>query len=475
MKRSIPVIACLAALLSACTPVGPDFKAPDSPEAKAYTSEKEILTNKQRIALGKQLEMDWWRLFASTPLNDTITLAMTDNYSLAAARETLAEAEETVKAANGGLVPQFSLGANTSRQKYGVALFGPSNFKIPPFTAYQAGPSMSWDLDLFGGKQRGVEQQQALAEYQLHELDAAYVTLTGNVVAQALEIAAAKAEIGAVEKIIAEDKKTLSLVETALKAGAETKTDVLTVRSQLENNQALLPPLRQRLSVARHALSVLAGKAPANWSPPEFTLGGFIVPKELPVSLPSELAHKRPDILAAEANLHAASAAIGVATANLYPKITINGSLMQEALEPGRLFERASNAWSLAGGITAPVLNGGTLSAEKRAAEHAYQAALAQYKETILLAFGQVADALTALTHDAELNAAQQQAFDTSRSSLNLTRKSYQAGESNLLQVQEAERQLAQAQVGLIRAQSQRYQDTAALFVALGGSPTPRD
>lgn len=476
MKHSIPVIViCLAALLSACTPVGPHYKSPDAPDAKGYTSEKEILTTKQRLALGKELEMDWWRLFASTPLDDLITQAMTDNYTIAAANETLLQAQETVKAENGGLVPQFSLGANAVRQKYGVALFGPSNFKIPPFNAYEVGPSMSWNLDLFGGQQRSVERQQALADYQSHELDAAYVTLSGNIVAEALEIAAAKGEIGAVEKIIAEDKKTLKLVETALKAGAETKVDVLTVRSQLENNQTLLPPLKQRLSVARHALAILMGKPPGNWMPPEFTLDSFILPKELPASLPSELAHKRPDILAAEANVHAASAAVGVATANLYPKINIFGSLLQEALVPGQLFNGANGAWAIGGGITAPLLNGGTLKAEKSAAEHAYQASLAQYKETVLRAFGQVADALTALTHDAELFDGQQKAFNTSRSSLNLMRKSYQAGEANLLQVQDAERQLAQAQLGLVQAQSQRYQDTAALFVALGGSPTPRE
>jgi NodT family efflux transporter outer membrane factor (OMF) lipoprotein len=473
-KLSVFVITSLVALLAACTPVGPNFKAPGTPDEKFYTPEKEVLSDQQRLAVGKQLDMDWWRLYASNPLNDLIDQAMKDNYTIAAAQETLAQAEDTVKAANGGLVPRFSLGASAMRQKYGVALFGPSNFKIPPFNAYEVGPSMSWDLDLFGGKKRGIEQQQALAEYQSHELDAAYVTLTGNVVAQALEIAAAKAEISAVEKIIAEDQKTLNLVNKALKAGAETKVDVLTVQSQLENNQTLLPPLQQRLSVARHALAVLVGKAPGNWTPPEFTLDSLVLPKELPISLPSELAHKRPDILAAEAQLHAASA-VGVATANMYPNITLSGSLLQEALVPGQLFRSANNAWSIGGGLTAPLLNGGTLKAEKSAAEHAYEGALDQYQQTVLRAFQQVADALSALSHDGELYAEQQKAYNTSHSSLNLMRKSFQAGEANLLQVQDAERQMAQAQVGLVRAQSQRYQDTATLFVALGGSPVPRE
>lgn len=472
---SLIITVCVTALLSACTTVGPDFNAPNPPQESAYTSGKELLTSKEHIAIGKQLETDWWRLYASNPLDDLITQAMADNYTIAAARETLAQAEDTVRAENGGLVPQFSLGGTAVRQKYGVALFGPSNFKIPPFNAYEAGPSMTWDLDLFGGKKRRIERQRALAEYQSRELDAAYVSLTGNVVREAFEIAAAKAEITAARKIIAEDKKTLKLVETALKAGAETKVDVLSVRSQLENNQTLLPPLQQRLSVARHALAVLLGKPPGTWMPPDFTLGSLILPKELPVSVPSELAHRRPDILAAEANLHAASAAVGIATANLYPNITLTGSLMQEALVPGQLFNHANNAWSIGGGLTAPLLNGGTLKAEKSAAEHAYQAALAQYQETVLRAFGQVADALTALAHDTELRDEQQKALNTAHATLVLMRKSYRAGEGNLLQVQDAERELAQAQLGLVRAESQRYQDTAALFVALGGSPVPRE
>jgi len=475
MKRQLLPIFGLVAFLSACTIVGPDFKPPEAPDAKTYTQEKEVLSAAQHISLGKQLEMDWWRLFASTPLNDIITQAMADNYTIAAAQETLAQAEEEVTAVHGGLMPQVALNGTAGRQKYGVALFGPSNFKIPPFNYYEAGPTLSWSPDLFGGTHRSIERQQALAEYQSHQLDAAYVTLTGNVVAEALEIAAAKAEIGAVKKIIAEDKKTLKLVQAAFNAGADTKVNVLAVQSQLENNQALLPPLEQRVSIAKHALAILMGKAPGNWSPPEFTLESLILPKELPVSLPSELVHKRPDILAAEANLHAASAAIGIATANLYPKITLSATTLQEALVPGRLFDNASNAWSLMGGISAPILNGGTLSAEQRAAEHAYQAALAQYKETVLQAFGQVADALTALSHDSDLNAEQQRAFDTAHASLTLARKSFQAGETTLLQVQDAERQMAQAELGLIRAQSQRYQDTATLFVALGGSPVPRE
>lgn len=469
--KKLPWVLCLAAALTSACAVGPNFKRPDAPAAQSYTAEGDMLPTEQKLALGKRLEAEWWTLFASDPLNDTIKQSLADNYDIAAAKETLAQAEEVVKAQSGAFWPQVSFSGLAGRQKYGVALFGPSDFMIPPFTYYEAGPSASWALDLFGGTRRRVERQTALAEYQSHALSAAYVTLSGNVVAQALEIASAKAEIEAAQRIIAEDEKTLKLVDAAYDAGAGTKVEILSAQSQLDNDRTLLPPLRQRLAAARHALSILAGKAPAEWSPPDFTLAGFTLPQELPVSLPSEMVRKRPDILAAEANLHAASANIGVATANLYPTLTLSANYLLEALTPHGLFESMNKSWAMAGGITQPLFSGGTLSAEKREAEHAYQAALAQYKETILRAFGQVADALTALTNDGEAVTSQRRAVETARGSFDLARKSYQVGNSGLLQVQDAARQLAQAQLGLVRAQRQHYIDTAQLFVALGGSP----
>ncbi|MBU6475483.1 MAG: efflux transporter outer membrane subunit [Alphaproteobacteria bacterium] len=474
-RRTAAAALCLAALLASCAPVGPDFTHPQPPAERNYTQEKELLTPAQHVSLGERLKMDWWRLYASNALNATISQALAGNYSLAAARQTLAEADESVAAENGGLMPQVSLNGQISRQKNGVAVFGPSNIKIPPFNAYEAGPSVSWTLDFFGGQRRAIERQKALAAYQYYKLDAAYVELTGNVVAQALDIAAARAEMGTVLKIIGEDKKTLRLVQKSYSAGAETRVDVLAAKSQLENNRALLPPLRQRISAAEHALAILAGKPPGDWTPPAFALEDMTLPQDLPVSLPSEMARTRPDILAAEANLHAASAAVGVAAADMYPRITLSATTLQEALVPGQIFNGTANAWSMIGGVSAPVFNGGTLSAQKRAAVDAYNAALLQYKQTVLNAFGEVADALSGLGHDNELVAAQQRARNTAAAALRLTRKSYRLGESNLLRVQDSERQLAEAELGLIRAQSQRYQDTAKLFVALARAPVTRE
>ncbi|MHB1676032.1 MAG: efflux transporter outer membrane subunit [Sulfuriferula sp.] len=467
-KSNLSLVTVL--LLSACS-AGPNFKTPAPPKAEAYISKNEAVPLKQRIALGKRVETEWWTLFASEELNSLIRQAVENNYDLASARETLAQAEEAVQAESGRLLPQAALGIGAGRQKYGAALFGPANFNIPPFNYYEAGPSVSWTPDLFGGGHRAVERQQALADYQAHQVDAMYVTLTGNTVATALEMAAANAEIVGLGKVVAKDEKILRLVQSSYAAGSATKGDILSARSQLIADQAMLPALQQRLSVSRHALSIFVGQAPANWMPPNLNFNNFALPQELPVGLPSDLAKRRPDILAAAANLHAASAAIGVATANLYPQITLTADMLQEALTPAGIFSTASNAWALAAGLSVPIFNGGTLTAQKRGVEHAYQAALAQYRQTILLAFRQVADALTALAHDDDAVAIVHNAISTADTSLDLALASYQAGAIGLLQVQDAQRALAKAQLDIMRAQQQRYLDCVRLFVALGGSP----
>ena len=463
--RLLMLLATLG--LGACS-VGPEFTVPDAPTSKAYLSEKEILTPERRIALGQHIASEWDGLFASAPLNALIRQAVADNHDMAAARATLAQAEAAVAAYSGSLMPQVALNALAGRQKYGVALFGPSNFMIPPFTYYEAGPSLSWTVDLFGGGQRRVERQQALAEYQSHELDAMVVVLSGNVVSQAVSLAAVNAEIAALQRVLAADESTLALVRASFEAGAATRMDVLAAESRLMADRAQLPTLKQRASLNYHTLAVLVGKAPADWSPPQLALEHLVLPESLPVSLPSELVRKRPDILAAEANLHAASVSVGVATANLYPSLTLSANMLQEALIPSRLFYGASNAWALAGGVSAPVFNGGMLAAEKRGAEQAYQAALAQYEETVVRAFSQVADALTALSHDAEMLDTVQAGLTTASASLDLARKSHEAGSIGVLQVEAARRELAQAQLRLVEAQSQQLLDATQLFVALG-------
>jgi NodT family efflux transporter outer membrane factor (OMF) lipoprotein len=445
---------------------------PEIPAALTYAAKGDAPPpSDQHVSLGEKIEGDWWAGFRSAALNSVIRQAIADNHDIASAKARVAEAQEAVNAAEGALLPQVSLGATVARQKYGAALFGPSDFSIPPFTYYSVGPSVSFALDLFGGEKRTVEEKAAYAEYQGYELDAAYLSLTANVAAQALAVAATHAQIAALEGVVEDDAQNVQLVERALGIGSATRTQLLAAQSQLASDRTLLPDLQQQESTARHALAILVGKAPADWAPPDFALDDFILPAEIPASLPSELVHRRPTILAAEAQLHVASAAIGVATANLYPKIDLTGTFTQQALTPGGLFDSAAAAWAIAGNLTQPVFDGGQLSAQRRAAIDGYQASLASYQQVVLTAFGEVADGLQALANDADQVRAETEAERAAASSLDLARRSYAVGNSGILDVIDAQRRLAQARLGLSRAIAQRLVDTAQLFVALGGTP----
>jgi NodT family efflux transporter outer membrane factor (OMF) lipoprotein len=467
-----PLIALpLALLLGACM-VGPDFKTPETQAAPTYAASGDTpLPADQQLALGKKIEGDWWAAFRSPALDAVIKQALADNQNIAAAKARVAAAQESVKSAGGALLPQVSVGGTMGYQKYGAALFGPAELTIPPFVYYTVGPTVSFPLDLFGGQRRTVEEKAALAEYRAHELNAAYLTLSANVTAQALASASARAQIAVLRGIVANDARNAELVETAVRFGSDTRTQLLAAQSQLASDRTLLPDVQQQQSTARHALALLVGKAPADWSPPDFALDDFTLPAEIPASLPSELVHDRPDIRAAEAQLHAASADIGVATANLYPKIDLTGTLTQQALTPGGLFNTVASAWGVAGNIVQPLFNGGQLSAERRAAIDRYSEALATYRQTILTAFGQVADRLQALANDAEEIRAQNTAAQAASASLELARTSFSFGNSGVLEVIDAQRRLSQAQLGYSRAKAQRLIDTAQLFLALGGTP----
>jgi NodT family efflux transporter outer membrane factor (OMF) lipoprotein len=468
----------LVALLTGGCAVGPDFARPAPPPVTGYETEPIALPAPgdpdpaQRFA-GDAIARRWWELFQSTALDELLALAVADSPTLVSARATLAQAEQVVIVARAAYYPQVDLTASGSWQNARSLTGGSSHTIIGngPNTLttsiFNIGPALTYTPDLFGQNRRFVEQQTALAENQAHQLAATYLTLTASAATQALTIASTEAQIKAVNDIIAADEHNLELVRIAFTAGSVARTDVLSAESQLAGDRTLLPPLLQQLSVARHALSVLVGKTPAEWSPPDFELETLTLPGDLPVTLPSELVRLRPDILAAEAQLHAASAAIGVATAQLYPSVTISPSVVLQAV--GGPVSTPSIIGSIAGTIVAPLYHGGALKAQQRAAIDAYDNELAVYRQTLLLAFGQVADILRALQHDAELLGAETAAVTASRASLELAQDAYAAGRGSLVQVLDAQRLYAQALLGYAHAKGQRYLDTVLLFEAMGG------
>jgi NodT family efflux transporter outer membrane factor (OMF) lipoprotein len=448
------------ALLAGCM-VGPDFQKPDAPASKHYDTqaEKALASGAQHIDFDRKIDSEWWAPFGSRKLDDVMHKAIDGNLGLEAADATIAQANEAVTSAAGALSPQVDFGAQTGRQRAaGATGLATSNF-------YAVGPRVSFDLDLFGGTKRRVEEQTALADIQRHRFDAAYLTVTGAVATQALSLASARAQLAAVEGLLTNDRKNLELVQTAHRYGSATQVDVATAATQLAQDETLFPPLAQQRDAAAHALSVLAGKGPADWVPPDFDLTDFALPAQLPVTLPSDLARNRPDIREAESQLHAASAAIGVATSDLYPHLSLSGSLTRVGPAPG-----IGTLWGLAAGLTAPIFNGGTLKANQRGAVDGYKAALATYKQTVVTSLGQVADVLQAINHDSEESAAQDRSLAAASQNLQLNREGYKAGETGVLQVVDAERSYQRALIGQIQAKTAQYQDTVQLSIALGGN-----
>ncbi|HEV7986357.1 MAG TPA: efflux transporter outer membrane subunit, partial [Steroidobacteraceae bacterium] len=400
-------------------------------------------------------------------LDATIREALAHNRDLLASRATLAQLQALSAASEGAEYPRLDLDASAGRQKYGAAFLGPE--KLPPFTFYSVGFGVSYLFDFAGGVRRTVEQQRALAVAQQHEVEAAELAVSGNVAHQALAAGSARAQIESVEALLADDESNLKLVQDAFEAGSANRVDVLNAQSQRANDQTLLPALRRELSTAEHALALLVGEAPAAWSAPDFKLEEFASPSSVPQTLPAELAHRRPDILAAEAQLHAATAAVGIAAANLYPQISLTATASMQSTVLHSLFDSNSSAAGLTGSLTQPLFDHGTLRARERAAREAMHASLANYEQVVLHSFGQVADALEALEHDRELLDSEQSAVAISGENLGLTRESYTAGNTGVLQVLEAQRQSQQARLGLVRAQAQHFEDSIDLQLALGG------
>jgi NodT family efflux transporter outer membrane factor (OMF) lipoprotein len=458
-------------LLCACA-VGPDFKRPDAPNVDRYDQTEAVLPGagdgqpQQTLKAGSAPAAQWWNAFGSAPLDETVQLALAGSPTLQAANATLAAANENLNAVRGVLFPQADLGAAASRgNRGGLTSTGGGSVR----NLYDVGATLSYSVDLFGGTRRRIEQQAALVDFERGQVGATYLALTGDVVTAAINLASAAEELQAALDIIAVDEHNLQLVQIAEQAGKSAGIDVLAAEGQLANDRTLLPPLRQDLAVAQHTLAVLVGRTPAEWVPPAFTFEDMKLPTDLPLTLPSELVRARPDILAAEAQLHAASAAIGVATAQLYPSLTLSGAWTTTGTSRSDLFSSNSDVWSIASGLTAPLFHGGTLRAEQRAAVQTFAAQLASYRQTVLVAFGQVADALKALENDAQSTEAQKAALEASRASLELTQQSYEAGQTSFLQVLVTQRLFLQARLGFARAQGQRYLDTALYFLVLGG------
>jgi NodT family efflux transporter outer membrane factor (OMF) lipoprotein len=471
LNRPLALLAAASALaLSACATVGPNFQTPAAPSGAAgagYAMVGDVTPAGVRVAPDTHgAGVGWWQAFGSPELDGAIRQALADSPTLAEARAKLEKAQAQANAVRGAQSVQVDVNGSAQRERINTASFGFAGFPSPTINLFQVGGTVSYDLDLFGGRKRASEKAEAQVEQAARQANAAYLTLSGQVAIQAMKIASLKAEIAAVREIIADDQGVIDMVRKAEAAGGEARSALSGGAQQLAEDQAQLPPLQRELDAARHQMALLAGKSPAEWTAPDFDLAKFSVPADVPVSLPSELVRKRPDILAAQAEMHAATAAIGVAVANQYPDVRLSANLTQGSIQPEKLFNYASSGWSLLSGVSAPIFHGGTLKAERAAAEAEARASLARYQGTVLRAFVQVSDVLANLGHDQEGIIALKRAVDAAEANNRDAQTAYRLGGGPLVDVTRAHRALSRARRALVRAQGQRMSDFVELYTA---------
>jgi NodT family efflux transporter outer membrane factor (OMF) lipoprotein len=473
LLKSLAIIA-LSGSLAACA-VGPNFLRPESPGTQRYTYEEEPTSTitaqggAQHFERGAKIAADWWRLFDCPKLNAAVMESIANSPTLQAAQAALRQSEDNLRAGYGIFYPQLSASFQPTRQQFSSLRFGETTAPPTIFNLYTLQATVSYMLDVWGGERRTIEGLGAQVDVQYYNALGTYLTLSGNVVNAIVAEASYAAEIEATEQIIGFLVEQAQITAAQAQAGTVPYSNLLSIQSQLASSEATLPPLRQQLAHTRHLLATLMGQAPADVVPPQVTFSELTLPKDLPVSLPSTLVRQRPDVLVAEAQLHYASAQIGVATAAMLPSFTLNANYGWNSTSLSNLFGSNAVFWTLGSGIATPLIQGPMLWYQRKAAIDAYQQALANYRQTVLAALAQVADALDALQHDAQSLKAQSDALASAAETLHLIEINYRAGTVNYLQVLIADYQYRQASLGYIQAMGQRLQDTGALFVALGG------
>ena len=474
MHRASSAVALAAALQLGGCEVGPDFHRPEAPKVTGYTAEAlppatasaEVHGGEaQQFLIDRDIPGDWWSLYRSPALNSLIEEAMRANPTIESARAALTQAHELELAGRGALFPTLSGTASSTRQKLSGASVGGQGGNI--FSVNSASLSVGYMVDVFGGTRRNIESLAAQTELERYQLEAAYLTLTANVVTTAVQEASLRGEIAATQQIIDIESDELERLRREFTEGATANTTVLQQAATLAQERATLPPLEKSLAQTRHLLAVLLGRPPSDTPPTQFDLADLQLPQGLPVTIPSRLVEQRPDIRSAEATLHSASAEIGVATANMLPELSLSASIGSTAADS--LFYPGTGVWSLGGSLTQPLFEGGTLLHRKRAAEAGFDEAVAQYRNTVLTAFQNVADALRAVQSDADTLNAQLASERAAADSLAASQRQFQEGAASYLTLLNAELTYQQAHLALVQAQAARFSDTAALFQALGG------
>ncbi|SOE98202.1 efflux transporter, outer membrane factor (OMF) lipoprotein, NodT family [Burkholderia sp. OK233] len=473
-------LALLCSLVLCGCAVGPDFQPPAAPDTQTYTRNAEpsgtvsadaTAGSAQTFITADTAMPMWWQQFRSAQLDRLVEQALSRSPTLAQARARLIEAHENYNAQAGATrFPSVDASISGTRQQVDLAAFGIPHVENPgPFSLFNASVSVSYAFDIFGGNRRALEATLAQVDYEAFQLDAARLSIAGNVVSTAVLRASLQQQIVLTQRLADAQAQQLSIIEARFAAGGVSQLDVNSQRTLLAQTRASLPPLATQLAQADHQLAILVGVAPSKVDFSELTLDSLHLPNDIPVTLPSTLARQRPDIRASEALLHQASANVGVATANLYPQFSLSAGIGSERTSIQDIVS-GLNIWNFGLNLTQPIFHGGELHAKKRAAQAAYDSALAGYQQTVLQALQQVADALTALRNDANELRARNDAALQAQANLDIARAQYSAGGVSQFSLLDTQRQALQTALDETRAQATRLSDTAALFQSLGRS-----
>jgi len=467
--------------LGAC--VGPNFHRPKAPDVERYTVEPiEPQTASadgpggaaQRFLTQQDVPRTWWTLFGSRELDNLVDEALKRNPQVQAAQGALRQALENTAAQHGSYFPLVQGNFDAQRSRDATGVLAPTlSSGTPLYNLFTPQVTVSYVPDIFGLNRRMVESLSAQAEATRFQLDATYLTLTANVVTAAIQEAQLRDQIAGTERVIGLERESLDVLRRQLSLGAVAEADVYAQDAALAQLEAALPPLHKQLHQARDQLAVLTGHYPADFKPPHLTLAELTLPLDLPLGVPSRLIERRPDVRAAEAELHAATAQVGVAIANMLPQITITGDIGSTAPVFAELFKPGTGFWTIGASASQTLFEGGTLIHRKRAADAALTQASAQYRLAVLTAFQNVADALHALDADADALQAASRAEQSAQKSLGVAHHQLELGSVTYLALLNAEQTYQQAEISLVQARANRYADTAALFQALGGSLDP--
>jgi NodT family efflux transporter outer membrane factor (OMF) lipoprotein len=469
----------LMASLAACA-VGPNFKRPTPPKAEGYGNapmQGEMAApgpdgSAQHFVAGEDIPSQWWTLFRSPALNHLVDQALTGNPDVGAAQAALRQAHELYLAQRTAFFPDVEGNFSGTRAKNATGtIANPTNLPQanPYYNLYTAQLTISYLPDVFGGVRRAVEVAKAQADSTRFQLEATYLTLSSNVVVTAVQEASLRGQIAATMRLLDLQHQVTDKVLHQRMLGTANDLDVLAQQSLEAQTAQTLPPLQKQLGQTRDALTALLGRLPSDEPADTFRLDDLTLPTDLPVSVPAKLIEQRPDVRQAEENLHAASAAVGVAIANMLPNLAISGNIGSSGLAMQQLFSPNTGFWTIGGSLTQTLFDAGALLHKKRAADAALDQAAAQYRSAVILACQNVADSLRALQADADAVKAGADAQRAAKKTFDLAQHQRELGTITWVAVLIAEQAYRQAELALVQAEANRYSDTAGLFQALGG------